>query len=155
MPFQVEINRDLPLGVPGKLATGNPHSVVPQVTEGAMVAGAGGVYAGRFGWIQTDGTVLNTDGGSGATPDGYILNELSGTIPLFEEASMLIPEGRPVTLLSRGDVFFGLKSGAAGVVKGDPIKCNAATGEVDQAGSVATQFVVTGNSVDGIGIMSA
>lgn len=155
MPFQVNINRELPIGVPGKLATGNPHSVVPQVTEGAMVAGANGVYAGRFGWIQTDGTVLNTDGGSGATPDGFILNELSGTLPLFEEASMFIPEGRPVTLLNRGDVFFGLPHGAAAVVKGDAIKCDPDTGEIDQSKSVATQFVVTGNSVDGIGIMSA
>lgn len=155
MPFQTVVNDALALGVPGKIATGNPYSVLPQVTEGAQVAGTGGVYAGRFGWVQPDGTVLNTDGGSGKTPDGYIINELSGSLELGEEASLLIQEGRPVTLLTRGDVFFQLPQGAAAVSVGDAIKCNANTGEVDQTAAVATQFVVSGNSVDGIGIMSA
>ena len=155
MPFQTVVNDALALGVPGKIATGNPYSVLPQVTEGAQVAGTGGVYAGRFGWVQPDGTVLNTDGGSGKTPDGFILNELSGSLELGEESSLLIQEGRPVTLLTRGDVFFQLPQGAAEVSVGTAIKCNAGTGAVDNSGKAATKFVVTGNSVDGIGIMSA
>lgn len=155
MPFQSTVNSALALGVQGKIATGNPYSVLPQAVEGAQVAGAGGVYAGRFGWVQPDGTVLNTDGGSGKTPDGFIINELSGSLAQDEEASLLIQEGRPVTLLTRGDVFFALPAGATAVVKGDAVKCDPDTGEVDQTGSAATQFVVSGNSVDGLGIMSA
>ena len=154
MGFQQFVNSELALGVPGRLATGNPHATVPQALEAAQVAGAGGVYAGRFGWIQPDGTVLNTDGGSGKTPDGIIINENSGSLYDRTEASLLVQEGRPVTLLMRGDIFVATQAGAADIPRGAAVCADPATGEIVETGA-ATQFVMSVGTVDGVGVASA
>lgn len=102
MPFQTQVNVTPAPAVAGDFASANPNASVP-AGPGAFVAGTGGANVGVFGWADANGLVTNA--GSGA-PTGFIHRDMQALIVTWlAEASMNIPEGQPVTLMSAGDFW--------------------------------------------------
>lgn len=102
MGFQTSINITPAPAVAGDFASANPNASVV-AGPGALVAGVGGANVGLFGWADTNGLVTNA--GTGA-PTGFIHRDTNALITTWlAEASMNIPEGQPVTLMSAGDFF--------------------------------------------------
>src|SRR5574337_1140790 len=100
MGFQTAVNADLPLAIAGDFASNNPRAAYP-ATEGAHVAGAGGVVVARFAWIQADGvTVKNSPAAGTPVPDGFIHREQQALITNYlADSGNTIPAGFPVTLM--------------------------------------------------------
>lgn len=102
MPFQTVVHNDPNPAVAGDFASANPRASAV-AGPGAFVAGAAGANIGLFGWADANGVVTNT--GAGA-PTGFIHRDLQGLITAWlGEASMNIPQGLPVTLMSAGDFW--------------------------------------------------
>ena len=75
--FQNQVNVLPAYGLPGDFADANPRWNYPGI-NGAIVAGPGGVQAGRFAWIDPSGiTAVNR--GSGP-PTGFVHRELQAII---------------------------------------------------------------------------
>lgn len=146
MAFQQQVNVEPALGVAGDFASMNPTANT-LAGEGALVAGAGGVTVGKFGWIQADGqTVLNAPpSGSTAAPDGFVHRDLTAQIDNFyDEAGMVVPEGFMVSLYQAGDFFADTSTAAT---RGKKIFASTTDGSVSTgaagatvAGSVETKF---------------
>lgn len=146
MAFQNQVGAEPALGIPGDFASLNPCASYP-AGEGALVAGSGGAKIGSFGWVQADGqTVLNVPpSGSTAAPDGFIHRDLTGQIAsIFDESTMLIPEGFPVTLMTAGDYW---ATSATAAARGQKVFASTTDGSASTgaagatvAGSVETQF---------------
>jgi len=102
MPFQTQVNITPAPAVAGDFASANPNASV-LAGPGAFVAGAAGANVGLFGWADANGLVTNA--GSGA-PTGFIHRDMQALIVTWlAEASMNIPVGQPVTLMSAGDFW--------------------------------------------------
>ena len=102
MGFQSTIHNDPNPAVAGDFASANPRASV-LAGPGAFVAGTGGANVGLFGWADANGLVTNA--GSGA-PTGFIHRDMNALITTWlGSASMNIPEGLPVTLMSAGDFW--------------------------------------------------
>lgn len=112
MPFQSSVNTFNPPAVAGDFASANPRASV-LAGEGALVAGPNGVTVGRFCWIAADGTVTNTNPGTGA-PVGFCGRRQGSALitTYLGEASNIIPAGFPITLHNEGD-FWATVNGAA------------------------------------------
>lgn len=147
MGFQTSVNADLPLAIAGDFASNNPRAAYP-ATEGAHVAGAGGVIVARFAWIQADGvTVKNSPAAGTPVPDGFIHREQQALITNYlADSGNTVPAGFPVTLMESGD-YFGLSATAA--AKGNKVFASTTDGSITYAaagatvaGYVETPFVV-------------
>lgn len=140
MPFQKTVNTFNPPAVEGDFASSNPRVAV-NAGEGGLVAGSGGVIVGRFAWIQSDGvTVLNTGTGS---PDGFVHREQQALITGYlSEASNVIPQGFPITLLKGGD-FFAKVTGSTAATRHAAVSVNSADGTI-AIGAPGTGQVATG-----------
>lgn len=102
MGFQSTINNDPNPAVAGDFASANPRASV-LAGPGAFVAGTGGANVGLFGWADASGLVTNA--GSGV-PTGFIHRDMNALITTWlGSASMNIPAGQPVTLMSAGDFW--------------------------------------------------
>jgi len=102
MPFQTSVNITPAPAVAGDFASANPNASV-LAGPGAFVAGTGGANVGVFGWADANGLVTNA--GSGV-PTGFIHRDMQALIVTWlAEASMNIPAGQPVTLMSAGDFW--------------------------------------------------
>lgn len=103
MTFQTSVNVFQAPAVEGAFASRNPR-FSKVAGEGQLVTGVGGVTVGRFAWVDaTNTTALNTGIGE---PDGFVANELQANIQIIgQNASMLIPEARAVTLFNGGDFW--------------------------------------------------
>lgn len=102
MSFQTTVNITPAPAVAGDFASANPNASV-LAGPGAFVAGTGGANVGLFGWADTNGLVTNA--GSGV-PTGFIHRDMQALITTWlAEASMNIPAGQPVTLMSAGDFW--------------------------------------------------
>ena len=117
-------------GFPGDFATENPRrSVVASDALGGnvgLVAGSGGINAGTFAWLQSDGvTVLNS--GSGA-PTGFKARELDGVLSTYLASyTVNTPQGFPVTLFESGD-FWMLAGNSTAAVVGQKVWASTTTG---------------------------
>lgn len=103
MAFQTHVNRYQAPGIPGTFASNNPsYSAVGG--ECQYVACENGALIARFGWTDAKGRIANA---GGSAPLGFILHsDLKGVMyDIRERASMVIPAGRPVTLIQMGDVW--------------------------------------------------
>lgn len=148
MAFQTQINTQPAPGLPGDFASLNPTATFP-AGEGALVAAAGGCTIGAFGWVQTDGRSVANAPASGTTtaPDGFVHRDLSGQISsLFDESSLTIPQGFPVSLFTAGD-FWAISTTAAS--PGQAVFAATADGSLSTAaagttvsGAVQTRFYV-------------
>lgn len=102
MGFQATIHSDPNPAVAGDFASANPHASV-LAGPGDFVAGTGGANVGLFGWADANGAVTNA--GSGV-PTGFIHRDTQALITTWlGAASMNIPAGLPVTLMSAGDFW--------------------------------------------------
>lgn len=146
MGFQKHVNQQPAIAVAGDFASANPRAAVVS-PQGAFVAGAAGVTVGRFAWVQADGvTVLNTGTGK---PDGFIHREQQALISTYlAEASNVIPQGFPVTVMRTGDYFATATVAAA--TKGEKAFANLTDGTMQPAaagatvaGFIETDFVVS------------
>lgn len=134
MAFQTAVNYQPSPGVVGAFCSANPRANV--ITgAGAFVAGTGGVNVGSFAWTDSATNTLVTNTGTGV-PRGFIANELQAMISTWMgEASLNIPEGRPVTLFNEGD--FWMLSSTASVI-GQKIFASLTDGSVQTGAAGAT-----------------
>lgn len=138
--FQTQVNQYPAPAVEGDFASDNPAASV-DAGPGQFVAGANGAIVARFAWADANGLVSNA--GTGA-PTGFIHRDLQAlNFNLLSDATMVIPEGYPVTLMSAGD-FWARCTGPATV--GQKIFASLADGSViaDAAGSTIGAASVTG-----------
>lgn len=112
MPFQTLVNTQPAPAVAGDFA-GHDRSSARSVLAGpgGLVAGPGGVTVGRFAWAtpspaDPDGapSIVASTGTGPVT--GFVHREQQALITAFlGEASMVIPQGFPVTLMRGGDFW--------------------------------------------------
>lgn len=141
MTFQKTVNITPAPAVAGDFASTNPRASVIS-PEGGLVAGAGGVTVGLFGWIQAGGTtVLNS--GTGA-PDGFVMNSQQGLNTTYlGESNMVILAGTPVTLMRTGDYYAKSTVAAAALRQKAFAKLADGTMQPANAGATVAGFVET------------
>ena len=146
MGFQTTVNLQQAPAVAGDFATANPRTSFP-AGEGQYVAAAAGVTVGRFAWINAvTGLVSNTGTGK---PDGFIHREQQALISVYlAEASNVVPQGFPVTVMRTGDYW--ATATVAPAVKGNKVFAKLTDGTVQAgaagatiAGFIETDFVIT------------
>lgn len=131
--FQTSVNRYLAPGVEGGWASANPHASLLQPNNGDLAADASPVYAwnvgatgvliGRFAFANTvTGLVTSAaPGGAVATATtvgtvrvGFVQRDQFALItPYLGNATSLLYQGQPVTLLAAGDVWARFAGGAS------------------------------------------
>jgi hypothetical protein len=130
--FQVGVNVQPAPAVAGDFASSNPrYSVL--AGPGGLVAGSSGVTIGAFAWLSSSSidqdsapTIVNNFG-SGPV-GGFVHREQQGLITTFlSDATMSIPSGFPLTLMSGGD-YWVKNSGATEAVPGQYAYANLANG---------------------------
>lgn len=115
--FQTQVNVQPAPGVEGDFCDTNPRATV-DAGPGGLVAGALGVYVGRFAWlsmaeIDADNAPAIANSFGFGLPAGFVHREQQGLITDYlDPASMRVPEGFGVTLFSKGG-FFAKNAGAA------------------------------------------
>jgi hypothetical protein len=156
--FQTHVTVQPAIGVAGDFASGNPRfSVI--AGAGAFVAGALGIYVGRFAWasmldVDSEGApaILNNFGAGPVT--GFIHREQQALITEYlQEASMKVPAGFAVTAMNGGD-FLVRNDGAAQGLIGMKAYANLADGKVTFAptgspaggGTSTASTIAAGNS---------
>lgn len=158
MGFQTRINNDLPTGVAGDFASTNPHFSM-LAGEGQLKTGASGATVGLFAWADDKGLVTNvkTDGAL----IGFVhRNNQAIIMDYSEEATMLIPQGREITLMTGGDFFVNLEAGGK---RGQFIVADVATGKAKAVDAIdaddntveATPFRVAKTVTTGLTKMSS
>lgn len=138
MGFPNQVNTVAGIAFEGDFASSNPRASVLG-GYGQFIAGAAGVYVGRFAWLSPseDGTVSNSGAGM---PSGFIHREgQAAIVDYLAEGSMLIPAGWGVTIMSAGD-FYVKNNGSTYAKRGDTAYVNFADGKVTfgAAGSAAS-----------------
>lgn len=139
--FQTQVNQYPAPAVEGDFASDNPAASV-DAGPGQFVAGSNGATVGRFAWADANGVVSNTGAG---VPTGFIHRDLQAlNYNILSQATMVVPEGYPVTLMSAGD-FWARCTGPA--TTGQKIFASLADGSViaDDAGSTIGAASVTGS----------
>lgn len=154
--FQTSVGTVPAPAVEGDFASTNPRFSV-LAGPGGLVAGASGVLVGRFCWL--DQSALDPDGaativnnfGIGA-PAGIIRRGQMGLITTYlADASMLIPQGFGVTVMSAGD-FWVKNNGTTVATPGMKAYAQAGTGAVLFAATATPGTAsVTGSIAAGTG----
>lgn len=102
MGFQTAVHNDPNPAVAGDFASANPKASVV-AGPGVFVAGTGGCNVGVFAWADASGLVTNAGAG---VPTGFVHRDMQALITTWlASASMNIPVGQPVTLMSAGDFW--------------------------------------------------
>jgi len=139
--FQGQVNLTQAPGVAGDFASANPRASA-LATNGGLVAGAGGVTVGKFAWIDTDGVTVYNRGTATRAPDGFVHREQQALITQYlGEATMVIPQGFPVTLMSAGD-YFAKVTGATAATQNATVYADYFSGDIT-IGAAATGASVT------------
>lgn len=156
--FQTRMNNDLPLGVAGDFASTNPHFSM-LAGEGQLKSGATGVTVGLFAWADEKGLVTNVK--TAGALIGFVHRNNQAIISAYGEgATMLVPKGREITLMTGGDYFVVLEAGGK---RGQFIVADVATGKAkavdaidpDDATVEATPFRVAKTVTSGLTKMSS
>lgn len=135
MPLQTAVKTVLAAAVAGDKATADQSIYTPL----NHLAGEGGATVGTFGWIQANGTVIDT--GSTA-PSGFV-ERVQGypNYTVTSAGTLLIPEGFPVTLAVKGDYW--VKTTQKCTVGGQ-VYVNQTTGAIEATNSSGTNVAATG-----------
>lgn len=160
--FQSQVNVQPAPAVQGDFASSNPRSTF-DAGPGGLVSGTAGLTVGRFAWVQPphdpDNTALlanNTPVGNvgafGLFPNtvnvaGFVHREQQALITTFlADATMVIPQGFPVTLMTQGD-FWALNSGTGPAYTGQKAFAQFSNGAVifANAGSTPLSSTVSGS----------
>lgn len=121
--FQTRVNSYNPVAVEGDFASANPRTtaLTPGVDSsgnpvGAFIAGQNGVTVGQFAWVASDGVTVNNYAPAAVKPTGFVHRDQQGLATQYlQAATMLIPPGFPVTLMTEGDFFDKIAGGSASV----------------------------------------
>jgi len=143
MPFQSNVKESVARGIPGQRYGGNPVTHLLPTPK----AGAGGVTVGRFVWLDpsdtTGQTVINTGTGY---PLGIAQRNRVHPLPADKEASMLIPAGSTVAVVTSGDLIIASGTAAtpgqkvfATLTTGAPV---TGTAGATVSGAVESNFMV-------------
>jgi hypothetical protein len=117
--FQTQVYNQPAQAVAGDFASANPYFTF-DAGPGGLVAGAAGVTVGRFAWVTApldpnSACQIANNFGQGQ-PAGFVHRSLQGLNTVFlSDASMLIPQGLMVTLMTGGD-FWVINSGTVAAV---------------------------------------
>ncbi len=138
--FQKTVNTTPAVGIAGQLASHNPAIFL----VGNPPAGEDGVSAGAFVW--SDGETVEAAGTT--KPSGIVLATMDHpNFDLQNGASVDFPEGTPVTVLVKGDIFV-VSTTAATVGQGVYVSTTTGAITTATAGSTAaTGTVDTGFKV--------
>jgi len=141
--LQKTVGMGIAPGVPGDKATLNPtaYTVHNPIAEGA------GVTVGGFVWPGTDVEHQAKVGGTGA-PLGIVERLLVylGACGIYDTTTLELPEGSPLTVIVRGDVYVTTATAATvgqkvyAVLADGTIKTDASGETVD--GAIETAWVV-------------
>lgn len=146
--FQSRVNLNPAPAVEGDFASANPRSVV-LAGPGGLVSGPSGVVVGKFAWIGPDFKTVDSFASANAAPDGFVHREQQALITVFlAAASMVIPEGLPVTLHNTGD-FWAKNLGPSALTKNATVYAGFADGGIYSAapaGASATGAVGSTNT---------
>jgi hypothetical protein len=148
--FQSIVNQLPSPGLVGAPASLNPQYYYP-AGPGGLVAGDdgaadGGILVGRWAWLSQN--YLNPDNqpnvvnnfGSGL-PIGLVPNHLQGLVTVFlKEASLLLPSGLPVGILTAGDTWI-INGGSTQALIGQKVYAAFADG--------SSSFAATGSPTTG------
>lgn len=143
--FQTVTRTQPAIGVAGDFASANPRFNV-LAGAGALIAGALGVYVGRFAWatyehVDDVGAPAVVDSFGAGPVTGFVHREQQGLITDYlQEASMKVPGGFGITLMNGGD-FLAQNDGAAQALPGMKAYANFADGKVT--------FAATGSPTGG------
>jgi hypothetical protein len=150
--YQTQVYNQPAIGVAGDFADANARMTLV-AGPGGLVAGPNGVTVGRFAWTAppTDpngsNQVANSSGSGNVA--GFVYNDLQALNTVFlSDATMVIPEGLPVSLAVQGD-FIVVNDGATEAQVGMKAYADFATGKVSfaAAGAPATGATSTGSSI--------
>jgi len=127
--------------VEGDFASANPRATV-LAGPGGLVAGDLGLVVGRFAWTTDE--FVDADGAPGVANNygsgpvaGFVHREQQGLIEVYlQSASMVVPQGFPVTLFDAGD-FWAKNSGTTQALPGMKAYANYADGTITFAASGA------------------
>ena len=100
MTFQTHLNRDLPRGVAGDFASTNPRQNM-LAGEAALVAGEP-IAVGQFAFVRDGKAYAEFEAGGRI---GFVHRNNQAVVPLGQQASMIVPEGREVALFTSGDFY--------------------------------------------------
>jgi hypothetical protein len=134
MPFPNQVNVQPGPAVEGDFASTNPRYTV-DAGPGGLVAGPAGVTVGRFAWvsdltIDTDNAPATANNFGTGMPAGFVHREQQGLNTTYlAEASMVVPQGFPITLFNGGD-FWVKNAGTTQALVGMYAYANYADGRV-------------------------
>ena len=135
MPLQTAVNTVIAAAVAGDKATADQSIYTPL----NHLAGEGGTTVGTFGWIQSDGTVIDT---GSTVPSGFVERVIEyPNYTVTDDGSLLIPQGFPVTLAVKGDYW--VQTTQACTVGGQ-VYVNKTTGAIEATNSSGTNVAATG-----------
>jgi hypothetical protein len=118
--FPSQVNGVQAIGVEGDFAVpGNPFQSVNTPGGAAFIAGLLGCAVGAFAWVDlADGSGVVENYGVGL-PTGFVHRAQQGVFNSFANyASLVVPQGMPVTLMAAGDFYVrnnGLVSATVGM----------------------------------------
>lgn len=152
MAFQTSVEIYQSPAVEGDFASADPRATY-LAGDAALVADASGVTIAAFGWVDSDTNSLVSSYGT-AAPAGFVHRDHQGLIEtLSDEAGMVIPEGYPVTLFTRG--AFWVRSSTAATV-GQKVFASTTDGSISTgtagdtvSGAVETGFTVASSGAAG------
>ena len=157
--FQTQAYNQPVMAVAGDFASQNPYFSY-DAGPGGLLAGANGVTIGAFAWAafppDSDGTpalVSNTPAGVAKTtgslfgpPAGFVHRAQQALITTFlADASMVIPQGFPVTLMTGGD-FWVVNNGTTDAQMGQKVFASVTNGLASMAASGSYPANVAGTS---------
>lgn len=132
MGLQTQVYLDVAVAVPGQKATPD-QSVYTPVN---YLAGENGVTVGGFCWADADSERVAICSGSD-TPLGFVERVIS--FPIFDvrgSGTLVVPEGKGLTIAVRGDYYVTAPSGGATV--GAQVYVDSSTGAVADSGVEAS-----------------
>ena len=114
--FPSQVNGVQAIGVEGDFSVpGNPYQSVNTPGGAAFIAGAAGAAVGAFAWADANGVVVNYGTG---LPTGFVHRAQQGVFNSYSNyASLVVPQGLPVTLMAAGD-FYVRNAGSVSAVPG-------------------------------------
>lgn len=153
--FQTFVNRQQPPAAAGDFASANPRMSL-MAPDAGFVAVAPGCYVGRFAWGSYEAETAHNYFALESRL-GFVHREQQTLLTDFLQSdSLLVPEGYPVTLMTRGDFWANFAAGgtAGQKVYADPVTGLATADVTGQAvvvaitAALATTGVLTVSAVD-------
>jgi hypothetical protein len=131
--FQNVVNAFPAPGVEGDFASANPRASA-LAGPGGLVCGPGGVAVGRFAWVNTSDNITASNFGTAPNaPDGFVHRDQQALITKYLGiASLLVPQGFPITLMRSGD-FWVRNYGPSALTKGVAVYAGYADGKAYSA----------------------